>query len=81
MQTAFDQRENNFDFIRMTLAVLVIFSHSYPLGTGSETAEPFNGITRHQATGGHIAVDLFFIISGFLITASYERSKRRAHSQ
>lgn len=74
MQTPFDQRENNFDFIRMFLAVLVIFSHSYPLGTGSESLEPVNRLTRYQVTGGHMAVDLFFIISGFLITASYERS-------
>jgi peptidoglycan/LPS O-acetylase OafA/YrhL len=75
MQTPFDQRGNNFDIIRMALAILVIFSHSYPLATGSELREPFNILTRHQATGGHIAVDLFFIISGFLIAASYERSK------
>jgi peptidoglycan/LPS O-acetylase OafA/YrhL len=74
MQSAFDQRENNFDFIRLALSILVIFSHSYPLATGSEINEPFNVLTRQQVTGGHIAVDLFFIISGFLITASYERS-------
>jgi len=74
VQTPFEQHENNFDFIRLALSILVIFSHSYPLGTGSELVEPFNVMTRHQATGGRIAVDLFFIISGFLITASYERS-------
>jgi peptidoglycan/LPS O-acetylase OafA/YrhL len=74
MQTQFDQRENNFDFIRLLLSVLVIFSHSYPLGTGYEIAEPFNRLTHNQVTGGDIAVDLFFVISGFLITASYERT-------
>lgn len=74
MQTTFDQHENNFDFLRLTLSILVIFSHSYPLATGSEAVEPFNLMTRHQVTGGHMAVDLFFIISGFLIAASYERS-------
>jgi peptidoglycan/LPS O-acetylase OafA/YrhL len=70
MQTPFDQRENNFDSIRMALAVLVIFSHSYPLGTGSEIREPLVLLTHKQVTAGHMAVDLFFIISGFLITAS-----------
>jgi len=75
MQTVFDQRGNNFDVIRMALSVLVIFSHSYPLGTGTEVHEPMVRLTRGQVTGGHLAVDLFFIISGFLITASYERSR------
>jgi peptidoglycan/LPS O-acetylase OafA/YrhL len=74
MQTPFDQRANNFDFIRLFLAVLVIFSHSYPLGVGSEVAEPFKRLTHNQVTGGDIAVDLFFVISGFLISASYERT-------
>jgi peptidoglycan/LPS O-acetylase OafA/YrhL len=74
LKTIFDQHRNNFDFLRLALSILVIFSHSYPLGTGSELVEPFNLMTRYQVTGGHIAVDLFFIISGFLIAASYERS-------
>jgi peptidoglycan/LPS O-acetylase OafA/YrhL len=73
-KTPFDRRENNFDFIRISLAMLVIFSHSYLVCTGSEAGDPFNILTRGQVTGGHIAVDLFFIISGFLITASFERS-------
>jgi peptidoglycan/LPS O-acetylase OafA/YrhL len=75
VQTVFDHNKNNFDFLRLALSTLVIFSHSYPLATGSESAEPFNMVTRNQVTGGHIAVDAFFIISGFLITASFDRSK------
>lgn len=66
---------NNFDFLRLALSVLVIFSHSYPLGTGSETAEPLNRWTHGQMTFGAIAVDLFFIMSGYLITASAVRSR------
>jgi peptidoglycan/LPS O-acetylase OafA/YrhL len=75
MQTPFDQRDNNFDFIRLALSLLVIFSHSFPLSTGPQSGEPFMFMTRQQVTGGTAAVDFFFIISGFLITASYERSR------
>lgn len=69
-----DRKENNFDFIRLMLAILVIFSHSYPLGAGSESNEPVRRLTHDQTTAGGIAVDLFFVISGFLITASFVRS-------
>lgn len=75
VNTPFDKRENNLDIIRLLLAILVVFSHSYPLALGSNDMEPFDLLTKHQVTGGRIAVFLFFVISGFLITASYERSK------
>lgn len=73
--TAWDSRENNFDFLRLALAVLVIYSHAYPLGLGSEVREPFVRATHGQATGGGLAVDGFFIMSGFLICASAQRSR------
>ncbi|HEY4047589.1 MAG TPA: acyltransferase [Acidobacteriaceae bacterium] len=74
MMRPFSQLNNNLDFVRLALALLVIFSHAYPLGTGSEAREPFLLLTRGQVTGGRIAVDLFFIVSGFLIASSAERS-------
>ncbi len=73
-QSAWDSRKNNFDFLRLFFAVLVIYSHAYPLGLGSEQSEPFRLLTHGQLTGGAFAVDAFFIMSGFLIAASAQRS-------
>ncbi len=73
--TVWDGRHNNFDALRLLLAALVLYSHCYPLGTGSEAREPFALLTRGQMTGGAVAVDLFFVMSGFMIAASAERSR------
>src|SRR5437016_2838248 len=67
-------RENNFDWLRFLLAALVIFSHSFPLSGAGNAREPLYRLTRGQATFGEIAVDGFFIISGFLITWSWFNS-------
>jgi len=63
--------ENNFDFLRFLFASLVVLSHSYPIGTGNEDREPLALFTNHQLTFGSLAVDCFFIISGFLISHSW----------
>jgi peptidoglycan/LPS O-acetylase OafA/YrhL len=69
------ERKNNFDFIRFVAATLVIFSHSYPLTIGNNGSEPFGTVTRGDMTFGELAVSIFFVISGFLITQSFDRSK------
>ncbi|MBA4373739.1 MAG: acyltransferase [Thermodesulfovibrio sp.] len=61
-------RDNNFNLIRFVAASTVLFSHSFPLAIGPLAVEP-----QLQALGtsfGGIAVDIFFIVSGFLVTAS-----------
>jgi peptidoglycan/LPS O-acetylase OafA/YrhL len=68
-------RENNIDFLRFLLAGLVIFSHSYPLMWGSNEREPVSLATGGQRTAGELAVDGFFILSGFLIARSWVSSR------
>jgi peptidoglycan/LPS O-acetylase OafA/YrhL len=55
-------------------AVLVIYSHSFTLGLGSQSTDYFAALTRGQMSGGNLAVGGFFIISGFLVTSSIMRS-------
>ena len=68
------RRANNFDAIRLAAAAAVIVSHAWPLSSGSNQGEPLRRLTGGQATLGELAVLVFFVVSGFLITRSFERS-------
>src|SRR3954469_23431807 len=65
---AFDPRRNAFAFLRMALALLVIISHSFALGGFG--IDPLGRITDGAHDLGEIAVAIFFLLSGFLITRS-----------
>jgi peptidoglycan/LPS O-acetylase OafA/YrhL len=65
---------NNLDFVRFVLAVAVILAHSYALLQGSDAGEPLMRATHGQITFGGLAVDWFFVISGFLIVHSWLRN-------
>jgi peptidoglycan/LPS O-acetylase OafA/YrhL len=71
MPAASRGRSNNFDILRFALALLVIVTHSYGLLLGPSAREPLTVVTRGQLGFGDLAVDCFFVISGFLITASW----------
>jgi peptidoglycan/LPS O-acetylase OafA/YrhL len=68
-------RQNNFDFLRFIAAALVILSHAFPLTTGRADTEPVTIVSGGQTSMGHIAVGIFFVISGILITQSFDRSR------
>ncbi|HEX4130486.1 MAG TPA: acyltransferase [Pirellulales bacterium] len=71
-----NHRGNNFDVLRFALATAVIYSHSFPLTRGEEQAfEPLHWYSGAQMSIGALAVDSFFIISGFLITHSWVRGR------
>jgi peptidoglycan/LPS O-acetylase OafA/YrhL len=67
-------RQNNFDALRFWAALVVLWSHAFPIAYGSEDHEPLYRLSRGQGTFGTVAVSLFFVISGYLITRSFERS-------
>ncbi|MEH7179426.1 acyltransferase family protein [Neobacillus vireti] len=75
IEQCIDERKNNLDIIRFFAATLVILSHAYPLTTGNNASEPFAIWTNGGMTFGELAVAIFFVISGFLITQSFDRSK------
>jgi peptidoglycan/LPS O-acetylase OafA/YrhL len=65
-------RDNNLNLIRAFAASAVLVSHAFPIALGTGTPEPFEATVG--ASLGHMAVLVFFAASGFLITASYQRS-------
>ncbi len=66
-------RENNFNLIRMLAASGVLVSHAWPISLGPDVLEPFK-----QSLGGislgFVCVWVFFVISGFFIAQSFDRS-------
>lgn len=66
---------NNYDALRLIAAIAVIFSHAYPATLGSNDTEPLYSLSQGQMTIGSVCVAVFFVISGFLISQSFVRSK------
>ncbi len=67
-----DGRANAFTFCRLFFALMVIYSHTYPLGGFG--ADPIGVLTLKKASFGSLAVYGFFFIGGCLVTQSLLRS-------
>lgn len=63
------KRNNSFDFLRLIAAVLVVYSHSFALTGHPEPA--IGGVTL-----GQLGLWIFFIISGYFISASWDQYPR-----
>jgi peptidoglycan/LPS O-acetylase OafA/YrhL len=61
-------RENSITLIRLIASISVIYGHSFAI-VATSGQDFVTRITKFAFTGG-VAVDLFFIMSGFLVTAS-----------
>jgi peptidoglycan/LPS O-acetylase OafA/YrhL len=61
-------RENNFNLIRFVAASAVLLAHSFALVAPEQAAGAL--INFETLEIGRLAVDVFFIISGFLVTRS-----------
>lgn len=66
-------RHNSFDLLRLFLAVLVVLSHCY-LITGVQEKKPLYVWSGGLITMGTFAVNGFFVISGYLVYGSLQRS-------
>src|ERR1700739_1019194 len=67
-------RQNNFDVLRLFAAISVIFSHSFLIAEGTQDHEWLIRLTNNQSILGLVGVFVFFAISGFLVTQSFEQT-------
>jgi peptidoglycan/LPS O-acetylase OafA/YrhL len=74
MPAGLTSRRNNFDALRLAAAVSVIFSHSLLIAEGTQKHEWLIRLTGNQCILGLCGVFVFFAISGFLVTQSYEQT-------
>lgn len=67
-------RDNNLNIIRLIAALMVLYMHSFAICLGDSRQDIMYFITNGRELSGGVAVDIFFIISGFLICRSYDRA-------
>src|SRR5690349_10790607 len=70
-----NRRENNFDMLRLVAALSVILSHGFLIAQGTEKNDPLNLLTGNQCMLGLTGVFVFFAVSGFLVTQSFEQTR------
>jgi peptidoglycan/LPS O-acetylase OafA/YrhL len=67
-------RPNNFDTLRLVAAASVMFSHAFLIADGTQHNEWLIRLTGNQSILGLTGVFVFFAISGYLVTQSYEQT-------
>ena len=67
-------RKNNFDALRLIAATSVIFTHAFLIAEGNQNRDPVIVLSQNQCATGLVGVFVFFVISGFLVTQSWEQT-------
>jgi peptidoglycan/LPS O-acetylase OafA/YrhL len=70
--------DNNFNFIRLVLTILVLLAHAPELIDGDRHRELLTNIF-HTLSFGELAVNGFFLLSGYLILQSWQRKPHFAN--
>ncbi len=69
LESNISNKNTNIEFLKIVAAIMVIFSHSYPL-----TGNPNDPLQRiGYVSGGTLAVSFFFFLSGLYLTKSISR--------
>ena len=66
---------NNFNFLRLVFAAMVLLAHSFELIDGDRSREPIAVLFPNMTFGG-LGVCGFFLISGFLIVRSWQQNPK-----
>ncbi|HEY4297710.1 MAG TPA: acyltransferase, partial [Paraburkholderia sp.] len=68
------RRSNNFDLVRLLAAVAVVYGHSYLLQAPDGSTDWVQNALGFDGFGA-LGVYAFFLLSGLLVTASYDRQR------
>ncbi|MDD4969931.1 MAG: acyltransferase [Paludibacter sp.] len=68
------RENNNLDLVRIIVATMVIWSHSFALNFGNGSGEPLFKFVK-VTYAGELGVNIFFFISGLLVTNSLIKKK------